>query len=303
MSNDYPKTGSITLRAHLRDRPNTHAIVAGEIGSAIIRLDFCGPKMVSAGFKPMVRDGAFDVSELSIATYLQAKAYGKPLVLLPAVVLGRFQQDKLACRSDERNLRPQDLAGLRVGIRSYTVTTVLWARAILAHEYGVDLDQVTWVCHEDSHLAEFRDPPNVERIDLNGRTLKQLLIEGEVDAAILGAPVNGDPAIRPLISDPAAAAASWYKKHGVVSINHLVVVNQELSKTRPDVVKELYRLLVEAKNASPVTELGIDVLPFGLEENRKNLEFAIQYAYEQRLIPRRFTVDELFDDVTRQLGC
>ena len=301
MSNDYPKTGSITLRTHISDRPNTHAIVAGEIDSAIIRLNICGPKSVYAGFKPLVREGAFDVSELSIATYLQAKAYGKPLVLIPAVVLGRFQHDKIACRSELGDLRPKDIEGLRVGIRSYTVTTVVWARAILEHEYGVDLDRVTWVCHEDSHLAEFRDPPNVERIDLKGRTLKQVLIEGEVDAAILGAPVKDEPGIRPLIPDPAAAAAAWYKKHRVVSINHLFVVNQKLSKTRPDVVKELYRLLGEAKKASPVTEFGIDVLPFGLEANRKNLEFAIQYAYEQRLIPRRFTVDELFDDTTRQL--
>ena len=40
--------------------------------------------------------------------------------------------------------------------------------------------------------------------------------------------------------------------------------------------------------------------PFGFEANRRNLEVAIDYTYEQRLIPRRFTVDELFDYVTRR---
>lgn len=302
MADRYPKDGPVTLRTHLADRPNTHAVTAGLVTSPLVRLDICGPKAAPQGFKPLVRENAFDVAELSIVTYLQALFYGKPLVLLPAVVLGRFQHGFIGYRPAAGDLAPRDLEGRRVGIRSHTVTTVAWVRGILAHDYGVDLDRVTWVSHEESHLAEFQDPPNVERIDLKGRTLEQLVIEGEVDAAILGAPVNERSGIRPLFPDPAAAAAAWYGAHGVVPINHLFVVNTDLSKTRPDVVHEIYRLLRQAKEASPAIEHGVDVLPFGVEANRKNLDLAIQYAFEQKIIPRRFVVDELFDETTLGLG-
>ena len=69
-----------------------------------------------------------------------------------------------------------------------------------------------------------------------------------------------------------------------------------------EVVEEVYRLLAESKAAAPAAAREIDAAPFGVEANRRNLEVAIDYAYRQRLIPRRFTVDGLFDDVTRSLS-
>jgi 4,5-dihydroxyphthalate decarboxylase len=229
---------------------------------------------------------------------LQALQYGKPLVLLPAVVLGRFQHDFLATRADSP-LRPDDLAGRRVGVRSYTVTTVAWVRAILQHQYGVDPRRVTWVAYEDAHLAEFRDPANVERFERGDRTLDQLLLAGEFDAAILNAPVKNQPGLRPLIADPTAASAAWFARFGVITINHLFVVNTALSRERPDLVREIYGLLHAAKNETPILDRGVDILPFGVENNRRHLAFAIECALEQGLITRRFTVDELFDDTTR----
>ncbi len=86
-------------------------------------------------------------------------------------------------------------------------------------------------------------------------------------------------------------------------MNHLVTVKASLSRAQPDVVAEVYRLLAESKRAASPPSAGVlDTTPFGLEANRRNLEVAIDYAFRQRLIPRRFTVDELFDDVTRPLG-
>ncbi len=301
MPADYAKTGPLRLRTHLGDRTNTHGILTGGIASPLVELDICGPKGVAQGFKPLVRDGAFEVSELSIMTYLQAKSYGKPLVLVPAVVLGRFQHVFLACRSDFGDAHPRALEGRRVGIRSYTVTTVTWARAILSRQYGVDVDKITWVAYEDSHLAEFRDPANVERIDLAGRSLEQLLIDGDVDAAVLGREV-GDPRLRTLFPDPKQAAQEWYDRFGTLQLNHLFVVNTALSQQRPDVVRAIYDMLYRAKQAAPKTELGLDVLPFGVANTRRHLQCAIDCAFEQNIIPRRYDADELFDDTTRALG-
>lgn len=290
----------LSVRTHLADRPNTHGLFTGEITSPIVTLDICGPASVSKGFKPLVRENAFQASELSVMTFLQAKAYNKPLVLLPATVLGRFQHVFLAVRADSDIAEPAQLAGKRIGIRSYTVTTVTWARAILQAQFGVDIDSITWFAHEDGHLAEWRDPANVERIALNDGSLENLLLAGDVDAVVLARP-NTNPAMRTLFADPARVARDWYTQFGALQLNHMFVVNAELSTRRPDVVRAIYGILKRAKAAAPKLELRLDALPFGAQTNRRNLEVAIDMAWTQRLLPRRLVVDELFDATTIEL--
>src|SRR5207247_2444165 len=130
--------------------------------SPVVRLAFADVTSAASAFKRVVRGMEFDVAELAIVTFLLAKAHGTPLVLLPAVVLGRFQHPYLVYNRARGPLAPGDLTGRRVGIRSYSVTTVTWLRGILAEDHGVDLDRVTWVTFEEPHVAEFRDPPTVQ---------------------------------------------------------------------------------------------------------------------------------------------
>lgn len=292
---------AVRLRTLLGDYPVTRALKAGEIKSPLVDLDFADVKAPSAAFKRVVRDLEFDCAELAIVTFLMARAYGKPLVLLPAVVMARFQHPYLVYNAERGPLAPADLAGRRVGTRSYTVTTSTWLRGILASDYGVPLERVRWITFEEAHVAEFRDPPSVERAPAD-KELTAMLLAGEIDAAILGA-VPTDPRLKPLIPDPAAAAEAWRKKYGAIQINHMVAVKDSLSKSAPDAVREIYRLLAESKKAAKLPKPGeIDTNPFGLEANRKNLEIVIDTVHRQRMIPRRFSVDELFDDVTRKLG-
>ena len=301
MASKFPNSGPVTLKTNLADYPVTRAVRSGQVKSDVVALDFAGPKVAHEGFKPMVREGKFDAGELAIVTYLQARAYGKPLLMLPAVVMGRFQHQCIVYPASRGEMAPKDIEGCRVGIRSYTQTTGMWVRGILQHEYDVDLGRVTWVCSDDGHLAEHRDPPNVERT-LPGAKIDQMVLNAEIDAAILGADLPNEPRVRPLIKDPPAAAMAWCRKHGTVPINHVFVVDADLARARPDVVKEIYRLLAESKKAVPPPAGGLDFHPFGLEALRKPLELAIQYSHEQALIPRRFSVEALFDDVTRQLS-
>lgn len=291
----------LRLRAMLGDYPITRAIKNGEIESSRVVLDFAPVKVAQNAFKRVVRGLEFDVAELAIVTFLMAKAYGKPLVLLPAVMFGRAQHPFLIYNAERGPLSPDDLAGKRVAIRSYSVTTVTWVRGILADDYGVDLDRVHWVTFEEPHVAEFRDPPNLERAR-EGTDMLSMLLAGEVDAAVAGA-IPTDPRLKPLIPDPVAAAREWQAKHKALMLNHLVVVNEALSREHPDAVREVYRMLLESRKAAGVPAPGeTDTSPFGVETNRRNLEVAIDYVYRQKLIPRRFSVDELFDDVTRGLN-
>jgi 4,5-dihydroxyphthalate decarboxylase len=291
----------VALPALLGEYPGTRALRRGEIKSPFLDLKFADVKGAATAFKRVVRDLEFDVAELAIVTFLIAKAHGKPLVLLPSVVLGRFQHPFLVHNRERGPLKPGDLTGRRVGIRSYSVTTVTWIRGILAEDWGVDLDRITWVTFEEPHVAEFRDPPNVERAAA-GKDMIGMLLAGEIDAAVSGERVQADPRVVPLIPDPDGAARAWRDKHGAIQINHMVTVKAALSRSRPDAVREAYRLLAESKRLAGAPPAGeLDTTPFGVEANRHNLEIAIDYVYGQRLIPRRFTVDELFDDVTRQL--
>ena len=252
------------------------------------RFEFAGFQgSVATMFKRVVRDLEFDVAEMAIMTYLVAKAHGKPYRLLPFVVMARFQHPYLVFNAEKNPaLQPEQLAGRRVGVRSYSVTTGAWIRGILAEDHGVDISRVQWVTFEEAHVAEFRDPPNVQRAPA-GKEITAMLLAGELDAAIVGA-IPKEENLKPLIRDPEAAGRQWGERHGAIQLNHLVGVKSTVSKPAAE---EIYGLLVESKKAAGDPPM----LPHGLEANRRNLEVAIECAYKQKMIPRRFTVEELLE--------
>jgi 4,5-dihydroxyphthalate decarboxylase len=283
---------AMRLRTLLGDHPGTAALKNGSVRSDLVTLNFADYTPTNKGFKPMVRDGAFDVSEMAIVTYLMAKSFNKPMVLLPGVVLARFQHAYAVCRAELGNLKPRDLEGRRVGIRSFTTTTGAWLRGILANDYGVDLNSINWVTFEDAHVAEFRD--TTQRAPA-GRQIIQMLLDGELDA-VLGEKVER-PGLKPLFADATAEERSWLAEHKVLPINHMVVVSENLSKHHPEAVREVFRLLQASAALAPPAA----VPQFSAEEMRRSLELIIRYTAEQGLIPRAFAVDELFDDLTRTL--
>ena len=288
----------ITLHTVLGDYPHTRPLKRGEIASSEVTLAFLDVKPTNRAFKPMVREQQFDVCEMAIVTYLQAKAYDKPLLLLPAVMLGRFQHHCMLYNSERGTLAAQDLAGRRVGVRALTQTTGVWLRGILADEYALDLDRVQWVTFEDAHVAEYRDPPQVTRV-AGDKDMTAMLLAGEIDAAIYGADLPADPRLKSVIAEPERAAQDWYRKYRVTPVNHLVTVTADLARSHPRAVTEIYRLLRAAKATVPAS--GIDPTPFGIAENRASLDLIIDYSVRQRMIPRRFTVDELFADTAALL--
>ena len=270
------------LKTLLGDHPVTEALKQGRVAAGELAFDFADVKVPHTAFKRVVRDLEFDVAELAIMTFLLARAHGKPLKLLPAVLTARFQHPFIVYNAERGPLDPGGLEGLRVGQRSYSVTTATWIRGILAEDYGLDLARVRWVTFEEPHVAEFRDPPNVERASA-GKDLTAMLLAGELDAAIVGEAPK-DPRIRTLLPDPAAAGESWRKRHGAIQINHMVAVKQDCDRA-----EEVYRLLLESRQAVGNPPMN----PFGLEENRRNLEAAIDCVYRQNMIPHRFSVEEL----------
>jgi 4,5-dihydroxyphthalate decarboxylase len=290
-----------TLNVCFGTYPHTQALKDGAIKSDRVAFAFTEINPVNRAFMPMAREQKFDLSEMAIVTYLQAKAYGKPLVLMPATTMGRFQHGTMLYNSARGTLRPQDLPGRRVGVRAFSQTTGVWIRGILWKDYGLDLGTVKWVTFEDAHVAEYRDPPGVERAAA-GKDIAKMLLDGELDAAIFGGAMPSEPQLKSVIPDPEAAALAWYKKNGAVPINHMVVLKATLAKSDPAAVREVYRMLLDSKKAAGLPKPGaVDLIPFGFDAVKPSLELMSDYAFEMKLTPRRYAVEELFDDTTRAL--
>lgn len=273
--------------------PHTEALKKGRVGSDLLKLDFVEISPINRAFAPMARERRFDVSEMAIATFLQAKAYGVRLTLLPIAVAARFQESALLTLVDNDIRGPGDLAGRRVGVRAYSQTTGLWLRGVLADDFGVTPSDVSWVTFEGAHVAEYADPDFVERA-APGKDILAMLRAGDLDAVIVGNDVPDDPAFRTVFPDPSAAADAFWSKHGFVPINHMIVVRSEIAEEQPEIARELCRMFAEAKAAGPERPGGRDRAPIGRAAVEPSVALAMRYAAVQSLLPRELTIEEIW---------
>jgi 4,5-dihydroxyphthalate decarboxylase len=272
----------------LGDHPATRALRQGRVASPLVRLDFADVAVPHKAFKRVVRDVEFDVAELALMTYLMARSRGVPLRLLPVALFIRNPLRPFVCRTDRGRLSPGDLAGRRIGVRAYTTTTAAWARAILADEFGVDLDRLQWLTYEEAHVAGVPDPLNVHR-DPAHADLVAMLRDGAVDAAIAD-PVPDDPAVATVVPDPESAWRAWHQRTGARTINHVVVVRESIACDERR-MSELLRMFEEsAAMADPAVESSFFA---GREAMRRSLEVAIDTAVAQHLLARPLTLSEL----------
>ena len=300
----------LTLKAALVTRGHTHALKDGTVTPNGYRFDFEEVPQIIQAFRRMVRGLEFDVTEMAITTYLCARAHGKRFTAIPVFPMRAFHHGAIVVNTDAGIRSPKELEGRKVGVnRGYTVTTGLWARSILQHEYGVDLDRVTWVLSGDEHVAEYTPPPNVVSLE-KGKKLEEMLESGEIAAAI-NVQVNS-PAVKPLIPDAEQAGLAALRERGLYPINHTVVIKDDLLGANPDLAPALFEAFVEAKRRytpasyeplhQKVAAITGDPLPYGIEPNRRVLEAVIQYSVEQGILSRPFTVEELFARNTRDLA-
>ena len=311
-------TTTTVLKALLGTYPHTKAIKDGTVTIPGVELDFVEIEPVHEGFGAMADRLQFHVSEMAITTYILARSFDKQITGLPVVVTRNFHHRRLLANARAGIRELKDLEGKRVGVRAYTVTTVLWARGVLQHEYGVDLDKVTWVVFEGAHVLAYQNPPNVETAPA-GKKIGQMLLDGEIDAAI--GPVGVEsPDIRPLIPNAEKAEVAWFKQHGVYPINHMITVRNDLVAQSPGLLEQLFAAFTQAKQAyvehlagpGPLSATdqemirlgGIvgDPLPYGVGPNRRAIEMAAQLAYEQHIVPKVYAVEELFRPEAIRLG-
>jgi 4,5-dihydroxyphthalate decarboxylase len=312
--------GQLTLTAVTRTQGATSALKDGTVAPAGFALDFEEVPVLIQAFRRMVRSLEFDVSEMAFTTYLVAKAHGKPFTALPVFCVRGFHHGAILRSAKADGLAPKDLEGRRAGVnRGYTVTTGVWARGILADEYGVDLGRVTWVLSGDEHVAEYQPPPNVIPVGPGG-DVPEMVASGELAAGI-GIPAD-HPGLAPLIPDAAEAGYRALRERGLYPINHVIVVRDELLAAHPDLAAGLFAAYADAKNRY-VAELrrggvsdpgpadrmysrvmritGADPLPYGIAPNRAMIDQLIRYAVGQKILDKPVAAEDLFPESTHGL--
>ncbi|MDA5146277.1 hypothetical protein PEM37_32670 [Streptomyces sp. AD681] len=289
------------LRAVVADYPHTLPLKNGELAADSLRLDFQDVSPVHRAFAPMVRDEAYDLCELAIVTALQAVAYGRPVVVLPAVVASRFQRGCLIAHASRPVADPGKLLGRRVGVRAFTQTTGMWVRAHMAEDYGLTADRVRWVTRDGAHVEQYSDPAHVEH-GVGDRTLPDLLRDGGIEAAILGNDLPRGDEFVPVFPDAAARDLEWWRRNGFMPINHMVVAGQSVCRRNAAAVRTAYALMREAAEAVAPTEGEPNPVLFGFERLTRPLEIVIDTCLEQGLLPHKLSVDEVFGPARQVLG-
>ena len=182
---------TLALKMATGDYGHTRPLKDGTVISERVGFEHVPTPSIINAFRRMIRDLEFDVSEMALSTYLCARAHGIPITALPVFLVRAFHHGSIVYSVKSGIEAPADLRGRRVGVRAYTVTTGVWTRGILQSQYGVDLDEVTWVINSDEHVAEYQAPATVESAPFD-RSLADLLRDGEIDAAIGVAPSSED---------------------------------------------------------------------------------------------------------------
>lgn len=308
------------LKTALAAYGHTRSLMDGTVRPRTFDFDFQEIPTIVQAFRRMVRSLEYDISELAITTYVCARAQGRRFTAIPVFPMRGLHHGAVLCNTRSGIRTPKDLEGKRVGVnRGYTVTTGLWARSILQHEYGVDLSRITWVLSGDEHVAEYQPPANVVAID-PGKTLEELLLSGEI-AAVVGSAKVDSPDVWPLIPNAHEAGMKALHERGLYPINHTVVVRDDLLAARPDLAEDIFQAFVGAKQLylerlregsveepTAVDKLYRDVmdatgdpLPYGIEPNREMLEAVVRHSVEQGILSAPVAIDELFAPATRRL--
>ena len=270
----------------------------------------------------------FDVSELSLSSYIRTVAAGNSAYIgIPAFVSRLFRHSGIYIRADAGIGAPAELRGKRVGLPEYQITAVVWMRGMMQHEYGVKPTEIHWRSggQEEAGRDERTPLKPIPGLDLKPigkeQTLVGMLRDGELDALFTARGpssfLRGEPHIKRLFPNTREAEQAYYKKTGMFPIMHLVGIRKELVQKYPWLPTSVYKAFCEAKALAmidlldvnalmvtlpwliPETEdtmavMGKDFWPYGFQPNEKTLGTFLRYSYEQGLAKRLLTPRELF---------
>ena len=308
--------------------PRTWPIFDGRVKADGIDL-LPSPVFASELFWRQLKFGDFDVAEMSMSSLMMAVAAGdRRWVGLPVFTTRKLFHTEILVRRAAGIEHPADLKGRRVGVPEYQQTAALWTRGALEHEFGVRAADMEWwmervPSHSHRAAVGFDAPPGVAIRQVPAEeNLGTMILAGRIDAIVhyivnpnlvdrSTADLWHHPDVRPLFPDPLAEGVRYYRKTGLLPINHGMVVKRELAERHPWVILNLLKAFERANDIAErerlehaqyhvatglvdAEKLKTPLVKHGVKANRKVLETAARYSEEQGLTPRRVALEEIF---------
>jgi 4,5-dihydroxyphthalate decarboxylase len=316
-----PKTLSLTLACG--DNEIVRPLMSGRVQVDGVDLTILTDMDSATRHWRFLRNGEFDIAEVSSSSYLAARDNDWPFRAIPVFLHRRFRHGFMFINTNKGIKKPADLKGRKIGVKTLMTSAVLWMRGILQHEYGVPLNSIEWVA-ELNNDVEVNLPPDIKYTRLPGdKSIETMLAEGELDAVFHSDFVKPflakDPRVARLFPDHKAEEMAYFLKTGIFPIMHVTGIRKALADEHPWLAVNLFRAFNEAKAiamkrmANPrivplawyraaweeqEQVLGPDPWEYGLtEKNRKNLETLVGYSHEQGLIKQRPALEQLFLNV------
>jgi len=269
-------------------------------------------------FPRMLRDAAWDVAEMSLATmYILAERGERSLVALPVFPSRAFRHSALYVHTRSTVRSVDDLRGGRIGVLRYAMTTAVWVRAMLADQYGIPAQTLQWTVGEDSSHPARVAPRIVEGLP----ALERMAVAGELDCLISGrtpaAFHNGR--LRRLFPDFGAEEKEYYSRTRIFPIMHVMVAQRALVERQPRIVSALVKRFEAAKRVAEEGLLNFDIStyplpwlaayvedarrlvggelwPYGIEANRATLAAFGSALATDGLTSRACAPEEIFAD-------
>lgn len=291
-------------------------IRSGAVGIDGVELEFKNFDRMPDAYRIMARTAAFDICELAPTTYLMAREAGAPITALALPMTRQFRHSGLQRLRSSSIRTPQQLEGRAVGLRAYTVTAPVWTRGILAEEYGVDLDRITWYKQDEEHVESYVPPANV-REPPPGKTLADMMRAGELEvgfAGLAGVGSADDLDLVEFFENAKELDADLYRRTRIYPIHGVIAARNDVLEAHPDLASNLFDAFTrardnywarvqsgEAKGKEDLRYLKLaevvgDPLPYGLEENLPSLEALIRFAHRQKLLAQAPSAADAFLD-------
>ena len=267
-----------------------------------------------------LRNGEFDVAEVSCSSYFVARDQGMAVEAIPVFLHRRFRHGFIFINTSKGIRKPADLAGRKIGLKQFQSTALVWLRGILQHEYGVPLESITWCCELDETI-NFDGASDLKIVRLpHDSSVEQMLVDGEIDALLhpdlIRPLLEKDPRVARLFPNYRQEELAYYQKTGIFPIMHVLGIRREIVEKNPWITINLFHAFDESRKIAmkrltnprvvPLvwyreaweeqeSIFGDDPWEYGLSDKNKNtLTTLVGYANEQGLTRRRPSLDELF---------
>jgi 4,5-dihydroxyphthalate decarboxylase len=318
--------GGVELTLAISDYDHVRDLASGAVAVDGVRLN-CLQLPVEEIFYRFTRFREWELSELSFAKYCSLRAAGdESLVAIPVFPSRSFRHSAFYVSRDGPVDRPDALKGARIGIPEWTVTATVYGRALLQHEYGVDIRNVQWVQGGTNEPGRVETlpvdlPDGVAMERATDRSLNDMLLAGEIEALLAPHPpaafTDGSGRVVHLFSDCQAEEEKYYRRTRVFPIMHVVTIREDVYRLYPWLAMNLLKAFEEAKRRSQARALdinapcypvpwapaqahraadlfGADFWPYGLEANLTTIEAFLEWAVEQGICSEKISPESLF---------